>query len=151
MEEKRIEAFEQRKNREQSKKFNKQLSLIKKTEKTKDTRNFNKEIEQVKKSKDGDKDAKLERILNSDRHGGGDRDRPEKSKKRKIMDKKYGFGGKDGKKSKMNDAKSLNDFKDFNPRGGKSVHSAVPRRAKGGKGANRPGKAARAKSRGGKR
>jgi rRNA-processing protein EBP2 len=149
MEEKRIEAFEQRKNREQSKKFNKQLSLIKKTEKTKETRNFNKEIEHVKKSKDGNKDEKLERILNSDRHG--DRDRTEKSKKRKIMDKKYGFGGKDGKKSKMNDSKSLNDFTDFNPRGGKAVRSSVPRRTKGGKGANRPGKAARAKSRGGKR
>jgi hypothetical protein len=136
MEEKKIEAFEKRKNREQSKKFNKQLSLMKKSEKNKETNNFNREIERVKKSTDGNKDEKLERILNSEHHadnrgagrggggrdgggrfggaggrggrggrGGGDRNQPEKSKRRQGMDKKYGFGGKDGKRAKLNDSK----------------------------------------------
>jgi hypothetical protein len=47
--------------------------------------------------------------------------------------------------------RSLNDLKEFNPKGGKNVRKDMMR--KGGKknaGANRPGKANRAKKRGGK-
>jgi hypothetical protein len=69
-----------------------------------------------------------------------DRIAPTKGKKRLNMDKKYGVGGRDKKRAKLNDKKSLNDLTEFNPRGGKFV-----RRPKAGakKVPNRPGKAAR--------
>lgn len=96
VEQKRMEAFEQRKNREQNKKFNKQLSEKKRKEKKDEQEQLLHEIDEIKtQSKGGDKDSKLERILNN----------PGKSKKRQNMDKKYGFGGKDKKFSKMNDKK----------------------------------------------
>jgi hypothetical protein len=76
LEEKRIEAFEQRKNREQNRKFNKQLSLMKKQEKSKGEREVLNEINQIKKNRDANsKEEKLERILST----------PQQSKKRKAM------------------------------------------------------------------
>mmetsp|Transcript_7699 Transcript_7699/g.6885 ORF Transcript_7699/g.6885 Transcript_7699/m.6885 type:complete len:80 (+) Transcript_7699:2-241(+) len=73
------------------------------------------------------------------------------------MDKKYGHGG-GGKRSKQNSAASLDDFKDYNPRGGQYVRRERPG-AKGQAGAgrfngkpnkgkpNRPGKLTRDKTR----
>jgi len=63
----------------------------------------------------------------------------EKSLKRVRMDKKYGFGGKEGRNRKLNDKKSINDMSSFKPRG--------DRPARKGKGANRPGKDSRKKMR----
>lgn len=115
-----MEAFEHRKNREQNKKYNKQLALMKKESKTNEKKQIQQEIDDLKESaketgankthskyfgKDAhlSKDDKLDKILHS--RGRDDEDRDGKSKKRKIMDKKYGHGGKDRKKTKMNDAK----------------------------------------------
>jgi len=115
-----MEAFEQRKNREQNRKYNKQLAVMKKESKNKEKDQLMEEIEELKdqaKERGADKthtkyldkdaqiskDEKLEKILNS-----RDRDNskfPEQSKKRKIMDKKYGHGGRDKKRAKLNDAK----------------------------------------------
>lgn len=137
LEEKRIEAFEQRKNREQNRKFNKQLSLMKKQEQSKGEREVLNEINKIKQNRDANsKEEKLERILST----------PQQSKKRKAMDKKYGYGGKGAKRAKINDQKSLNDTKDFNPRGGKFIRRTSSS-AKGKKGNNRPGKEARSKAR----
>lgn len=137
VEQKRMEAFEQRKNREQNRKFNKQLVLKKKKERNDDSQEMLDDIEQLKKSSKrggNNTEDKLERILNRE-HG-------EKSKKRINMDKKYGFGGRDKKRMKQNDNKSLNSFKEFNPRGGK-FNRLERKGKKGGAGKNRPGKDAR--------
>lgn len=60
------------------------------------------------------------------------------NKKRMAADKKYGHGGKRGR-FKQNDAKSLNDMSDFNPRG----NYPGGQKGKGGGGAKRKGKSAR--------
>jgi len=164
IEEKRMEAFEQRKNREQNRKYNKQLVLMKKETKNKEKKQLLDEIDELKeqsreqgaekthskyldKNASMSKDEKLEKILKNH-----DDKSSSQSKKRKIMDSKYGFGGKDRKKSKQNDAKSLNDFSDFNPRGGKFIRNRTSTGGKGKKVKNyRPGKDARQKSRSGKR
>ncbi len=113
-----MEAFEQRKNREQNRKYNKQLALLKKEAKNNEKKQIQQEIEELKESaketgankthskyfgKDAhlSKDEKLDKIL----HSRGRDDDDGKSKKRKIMDKKYGHGGKDRKKAKLNDSK----------------------------------------------
>jgi hypothetical protein len=51
-----------------------------------------------------------------------------------LQDKKYGSGIKQKMRAKLTDKKSLNDFTDFNPRGGKFV-----RREKKGGGPGSPG------------
>lgn len=85
VEQKRMEAFEQRKNREQNRKFNKQLVLKKKKDRSDESKEILDEIEDIKKSsKRGDgADDKLERILN--------REEGVKSKKRINMVSSAGF------------------------------------------------------------
>jgi len=61
------------------------------------------------------------------------------SNKRQNSDKKFGFGGKNGR-FKQNDRKSMNDMSGFNPRGN---FAGGMKKAKGGAGANRSGKRAR--------
>lgn len=103
IEEKRMDAFEKRKNREQNRKFSKQVSELKKQESKKSEQQVFKDVAKLRKggsSSDGNTEEKLEKILNS-----RDGDRPEQGKKRKAMDKKYGFGGRDKKRAKMNDKK----------------------------------------------
>ena len=133
LEEKKMEAVEKRKNREQNRKYNKQVSALKEQEKAKIRKRNVKDVSE----------------FNEDSKDGGRKETATgKSRKREIMDKKYGHGGREKiKKMKVADRKSLNDMSDFNPRGGKFV-----RREKGkGKGKpNRPGKDARAKRRAGK-
>lgn len=104
IEEKRMDAFEKRKNREQNRKFNKQVSELKKQEHKKSEQQVFNEVAKLRKGSSSsgreDTESKLEKILNS-----RDSDRPEQGKKRKAMDKKYGFGGRDKKRAKMNDKK----------------------------------------------
>ena len=66
-----------------------------------------------------------------------------------LQDRKYGHGGKDKKMAKKNDSKSVNDMREFNPRGGKFVRNEYKGRnkAKAKKSVNRPGKASRQKAR----
>lgn len=159
-EEKRVDAFEKRRERENNKKYNKQVEELRKQEKTQSKDEFNSEIGKFKKrnnGKDGsdkkgreeaEEDDKIEKLLSSNakiykRKEDGDRNNSEKSKKRINMDKKYGLGGQEKKRAKLTDKKSLNDLSTYNPRGGKFV-----RREKGGKAKARPGKARRESSKG---
>jgi rRNA-processing protein EBP2 len=71
----------------------------------------------------------------------------EKSKKRQLADKKYGFGGKRGR-FKQNDPKELNDMSRFNPRGNFGGIGTKKTFQKDGAGSNRKGKRARDASRG---
>lgn len=137
METKKIEAFEKRKNRDFNKKYNKQVNELRKQEKSQDRKTHAKDLDRFKDSTDSS-NHKIGRGESSDREA------PSKGKKRLNMDKKYGVGGRDKKRAKLNDKKSLNDLSEFNPRGGKFV-----RRPKAGakKAPNRPGKAARDKKR----
>ncbi len=135
METKKIEAFEKRKNRDFNKKYNKQVNELRKQEKSQERKTYAKDLDKFKDGAGSSKFAKGE---------SNDREAPTKGKKRLNMDKKYGVGGRDKKRAKLNDKKSLNDLSEFNPRGGKFV-----RRPKAGakKVPNRPGKAARDKKR----
>jgi rRNA-processing protein EBP2 len=65
------------------------------------------------------------------------------NKKRQFADKKFGFGGKNGR-FKQNDRASMNDVSDYNPRG--NFPGGMKRtggKPKGGAGAGRQGKRAR--------
>lgn len=151
IEEKRIEAFELRKNREQNKKFNKQVSQLKKQEKSQKQKQQINEVTELRKGTSSSAGINREEKLNRILEDGGDAG---KSKKRKAMDKKYGFGGKDRKQMKLADKKSLNDMTEFNPRGGKFVRRGSSSGGRGGgRGGGgggkqqRPGKDARQKRR----
>ena len=96
LEEKKISAFEQRKNRDVNKKFNKQVSALRKAEKLKSTKDEIKDVKQLrKKSESGENseviDKELEKVLERNnnikkfRRGEGDRNRDEKSTKRKAF------------------------------------------------------------------
>ena len=110
LEEKKMEAFEERKNREENRKYNKQVQEVRKQEKAKGRKDFNNDVTNSRKGKGGED---IEELLANNKGGAA-----EKSKKRLAMDKKYGHGGKDAiKRAKVSDRKSLNDLTDFNPRG----------------------------------
>ena len=151
-EEKKMAAFEERKQRDINKKFNKQVAALKKSNKSQSTKQFNEDVTNLRKdssrSSDSkeDKEDKLNKILT----GAGRGDGSGKSKKRLGYDKKYGHGGKESK-SKKSTSKSINDLSDYNPRGGKFVrredHSSVKKGKKGAKGNSRPGKSTRDKKR----
>ncbi|CAM9339182.1 unnamed protein product, partial [Ectocarpus fasciculatus] len=142
LEEKKMEAFEQRKNREMNKKFNKQLQAQKKDDKK------HKEKEEISSFKKfrmgkGEDSERLEEALSQS---------VEKSSKRKAMDKKYGHGGKSRLARKMVDKKSLNDLSQYDPKGGKIVRQAMEGRRGGrggGRGAGRGGSGGRGGGRGG--
>jgi hypothetical protein len=81
VEEKRIEAFELRKNREQNRKFNKQVSEIRKQEKTQDRKAHNDEVSKIRKTGDKDeKEGRLNKILEGAKGGPA-----QKSRKREGM------------------------------------------------------------------
>jgi hypothetical protein len=97
LQEKKMEAFEQRKNRELNKKFNKQVSVQRKDERKQQMKEQFSAVKRLRTGGDTDKEEKLSAILDSKG--------PQKSKKRINMDRKYGFGGKEGRGRKMNDQK----------------------------------------------
>lgn len=98
MQEKKMEAFEQRKNRELNKKFNKQVSVQRKDERNQKMKEQFSAVKRLRTGGDADKEDKLSAILDS-------KSGPQKSKKRLNMDRKYGFGGKEGRARKQNDQK----------------------------------------------
>jgi rRNA-processing protein EBP2 len=120
LEKKKMDAFEQRLHREKNRKFNKQLQELKKQEKQDKTKGAIEDFTKLrKKGASGQQiEDKVEQMLG---RGEGNRDRTEKSAKRKAYDKKYGSGVKEHMRNKLNDRKSLNDMRDYNPRGGKLV------------------------------
>ena len=141
LEEKKIDAFEKRKNREHQKKFNKQVM-----ERKKET--------DAKRRKEGieEFDGGSSRGRKIDRSS--DSDTPGKGKKRLAMDRKYGKGEKNMKRGSR---KTLDDFSSYNPKGG-SLNRRPTAKGAGGKGGgggrvkvkakvNRPGKANRQKHR----
>lgn len=83
VEEKRIEAFELRKNREQNRKFNKQVSELRKQEKVQERKAHNEEVTQIRRTSDkNEKEGRLNKILGS---SGGDKQAPTKSFKRQGL------------------------------------------------------------------
>ena len=142
LEKKKIEAFEKRKENQTSKKQNKQLQELKKQQRAKATKSAISEVDSIRKR--GDSDGKLDKIISG--RGVGDRNRGEKSFKRKGLDKKYGGGVKEKMRQKLGTKKSLNDLSDYSPRGGKAIQNSQRGRSKSlgkNKGAGRPGKSKR--------
>ncbi|CAE7768025.1 unnamed protein product, partial [Symbiodinium microadriaticum] len=150
LEEKKMDAFEQRKQRELNRKYNKQVSAMRKAEKSQMTKAEIEASKHMRSSDEADERGPLSRK--------GVRDGV-KSSRRIAMDKKYGSGGRDKKRAKLTDKKSLNDFSDYNPRGGKLIRrdkrggsSGSGAGGKGGKnGGNRPGKSTRDRKRAGRK
>uniref|UniRef100_A0A7S3M572 Uncharacterized protein n=1 Tax=Spumella elongata TaxID=89044 RepID=A0A7S3M572_9STRA len=129
IEDKRIEAFELRKNKDNNRKFNKQVKELRKQEGAQSRKEHISDVTKIRKDDTTDSAHKEERIKNIIDG------QAVKSKKRINMDKKYGFGGAERKKAKLGDKKSLNDLSEFNPRGGKFVR----REGGGGRGGGRGG------------
>jgi rRNA-processing protein EBP2 len=142
LEEKKIDAVEQRKQRDFNRKFNKQVFEQNKKAKTegKDSApkgRVNKFTTMRREDADkeraaGDGEHGGSSGANSRGHGGGDLSG--KSKKRQVMDRKYGGGGKNRTTLKKNDARSLNDFKDFKPKGSPGSYQGRERGSFGGRG-----------------
>jgi rRNA-processing protein EBP2 len=96
LEEKKIDAFDKRKNREVNRKYEKQVAAIRKQEKSKQVKD---EIGQVQKLWKGRNGSDREALLNETLQ------QPTKSKKRMAMDRKYGSGVKEKMKKKLGDKK----------------------------------------------
>ena len=133
LEEKKIDAFEKRKNRDHQRKFNKQVADLKKQN---DAKRRKENIDEF-----GGLSSRGRKIDRS-----SDPNKPGKGKKRLAMDRKYGKGEKNIKRGNN---KTLNDFSSYNPRGGNLNRRPMAKgaaRKTGGK-VNRPGKASRQKQR----
>ena len=135
LEEKKIDAFEKRKNREHQRKFNKQVADLKKQN---DAKRRKENIDEF-----GGLSSRGRKIDRS-----SDPNKPGKGKKRLAMDRKYGKGEKNMKRGNN---KTLNDFSSYNPRGGSLNRRPMAKGAAGKTGGkvkvNRPGKASRQKHR----
>ena len=158
-EQKKMEAFEQRKAKQTQRKFAKAAKQSSEKEKL-DYKKDN--LERVEKWRDANKERRKRGLEDDDGldemlgDGGSGSGGP--NKKRKNLDKKYGFGGLKNKKATRNDnKKSLNDMREFNPKGGKQTSKRGGGggggggkgggKGGGGGGGKRPGKAARAGAR----
>eukprot|EP00903_Cladosiphon_okamuranus_P009880 g9385.t1 len=146
-EQQKMDAFEQRKARQEQRKYAKELNSTKVAEKSKRKKEGLEEIEQWKKGAKRNRggpladDDGLDAVLSGKKaggHGGGPGGR---NTKREAKDKKYGFGGKKREKG-QSDPRSLNDLSSYNPRQGGSGRS----RSKPAKGSHRPGKSVRTKN-----
>jgi rRNA-processing protein EBP2 len=165
----KLDAFEQRKERQTQGKFAKAKAskqaedkAARKKENIEAVDKWRKDTKERRKGALGDDDDKeLDRLMQA-----GDDEAKAKdgqSRKRKADDRKYGFGGVKNKKFNRNDDKSLNNTRSFNPKqmkanareGGKGKGKGASGKGKGGgkgagKGASRPGKDARSGGKGGK-
>ena len=130
---KKMEALEKRKERQQTLKFSKAVQERAKMEKAEQKKAGQREVaewraEAAKKRGSG-------ALLDDDKGddfpgaGGGPNKKPRKSFKQLNKDKKWGFGGRK-RGLKKNDSKSIADLSGFNPTRGKKV----PAGAKGKKG-----------------
>ena len=111
LESKKIDAFEQRKTRENNRKYNKQVGELRKQEKHSAVKEEVDAVSRLRKSGEGDKTGKLTALLEKGQRGSsrgeGDRSSGGKSFKRLGMDKKYSTGVKDKMRSKIGDRKSV--------------------------------------------
>lgn len=170
----KMDAFEQRKQRQLQSKFAKAKATDLEKEKAaakKDTiakvTKWRKDNAERRKNGLADGDAELDNLLaKSGTRGKGDgNERPEASKRRQGLDKKYGHGGQKNAKFSRNDkehkSKLPQDFSTkaakfaFSGKGGKGGKGGGGKGGKGGgkggKGGQRQGKATRDSNRGGNR
>mmetsp|Transcript_16199 Transcript_16199/g.18461 ORF Transcript_16199/g.18461 Transcript_16199/m.18461 type:complete len:390 (+) Transcript_16199:50-1219(+) len=113
-ESKKMDSFEQRKSNREQQLRSKEAHAHRLSEKSKSKKRHMQDVEDWAQS------------AASNRIGGQVRDDDDEylrrmnhdgpNKKRQIMDKKYGYGGKTGR-FKQNDKKSMNDMSGFNPKG----------------------------------
>eukprot|EP00752_Nemacystus_decipiens_P014973 g13331.t2 len=140
-EQQKMDAFEQRKARQEQRKYAKELNSNKVAEKSKRKKEGLEEIEQWKKGAKRNRggpladDDGLDAVLAGKKARGRAGGQGGRNMKREAKDKKYGFGGKKREKG-QSDPRSLNDLSAYNPKHGGSGRS----RSKPAKGANRPGK-----------
>jgi rRNA-processing protein EBP2 len=150
-EQKKMEAFQQRKDRQEQKKYSKEVQAEKQKEKAQQKKATLKAVDQWKKeskSRGGLKgalqdDDGLDSVLSG-------RSKMDAKRKRADKDKKYGHAPGGRLERKRVTSKELDDLSGFNPRGGKFARKGG---AGGGKGKaagkpSRPGKAARASKKG---
>lgn len=97
---KKMEAFEKRKERQHQVKFSKSVKAEKVAEKAARKKEAAKEVSEFRKEASA-------------------RGRKFGRRKQEAKDKKWGFGGRNKAMKKKNDAKSINDTSDFNPKRGK--------------------------------
>ncbi|CAN0024430.1 unnamed protein product [Pylaiella littoralis] len=146
-EQQKMDAFEQRKARQEQRKYAKELNSNKVAEKSKRKKEGLEEIEQWKKGAKRQRggpledDDGLDAVLAGNKKGSRGGGPGGRNLKREGKDKKYGFGGKKREKG-QSDPRSLNDLSDYNPKQGGSGRS----RSKPAKGSNRPGKSVRTKN-----
>ncbi|KAG2429818.1 hypothetical protein HXX76_010602 [Chlamydomonas incerta] len=173
-EQKQIEAAEERRKQREAKQYGKQVQLAKNKERAAEKKKAITDVTKLRKQREKsgfagelDMDAQLagmeaerRRPMNVKQLGdrsGGRGGPPTPSKKRQARDSKFGFGGRKSLK-KQNDAYSAADMDGYKP--GKFKESFGARKggvqkksgggAKGGKGAQRPGKQRRQAMKGGK-
>jgi len=141
-ENKKIEAVAQRKSNKEQKLRAKESHADRLAEKAKRRRDHFQEVEDWANSAAKNRGGVLREdvddyFLNNRYNGTGP------SKKRQNSDKKFGYGGKQGR-FKQNDRKSINNISAFNPRGNFAGGMKKPYKKDGsGAGASRPGKRAR--------
>ncbi|CAM9185843.1 unnamed protein product [Ectocarpus sp. 12 AP-2014] len=146
-EQQKMDAFEQRKARQEQRKYAKELNSNKVAEKSKRKKEGLEEIEQWKKGAKRSRggpladDDGLDAVLSGNKAGGRGGGPGGRNVKREAKNKKYGFGGKKREKG-QSDPRSLNDLSQYNPKQGGSGRS----RSKPAKGSNRPGKSVRTKN-----
>mmetsp|Transcript_7097 Transcript_7097/g.17313 ORF Transcript_7097/g.17313 Transcript_7097/m.17313 type:complete len:430 (-) Transcript_7097:80-1369(-) len=138
-ENKKIEAVAQRKSNKEQKLRAKESHANRLAEKSKRKRDHFQELDDWASSAAKNRGGALrddvdDYFLNNRYNGTGP------GKKRMNADKKFGFGGKNGR-FKQNDRKSMNDMSGFNPRG--NFAGGMKKTSKNGSGANRSGKRAR--------
>ncbi|CAN0096491.1 unnamed protein product [Ectocarpus sp. 4 AP-2014] len=146
-EQQKMDAFEQRKARQEQRKYAKELNSNKVAEKSKRKKEGLEEIEQWKKGAKRSRggpladDDGLDAVLSGNKAGGREGGPGGRNTKREAKNKKFGFGGKKREKG-QSDPRSLNDLSQYNPKQGGSGRS----RSKPAKGSNRPGKSVRTKN-----
>jgi len=152
-EQKKMEAFEQRKNRQSQKKFAKATAsdlqrdkaAVKKTN-IEEVTKWRKDNSERRKQGLADGDGELDNMLDVENQGRAN-DAPEsKSRKRKADDRKYGNGGIKNKKATRNDDRALENMRDFNPKQMKAAAREQGASRKGGKGGGK-GRCATARQR----
>ena len=104
---KKIDAVSQRKSNKEHKLRSKEAHANKIAEKSKRKKDHFKAVEDWTNSAERGQDNRLMDALDGKKGT---------KRKRELADKKYGFGGKQGR-FKQNDPKSMNDMSKFNPRG----------------------------------
>ena len=141
-ENKKIEAVAQRKSNKEQKLRSKESQSNRLAEKVKRKKDHFQEVEDWANTAARSRGGALredmdDHFLNSRHNGSGP------GKKRQTADKKFGFGGKNGR-FKQNDRKSMNDTSGYNPRGNFAEGMKKSNKKDGsGAGASRNGKRAR--------